>query len=46
MTDLDDMRSKMMLYTCAINVFVNLLSIGSQGRVEEYVYRQGTEILQ
>jgi hypothetical protein len=46
MQDLADLRLKISTYTSALTLFLNLLSIGSQGRVEAYMEEQGGELRQ
>jgi hypothetical protein len=42
--DVADIRFKMSTYTTAISMTLNLLSLGSQGRVERRLIRQGGEL--
>jgi hypothetical protein len=42
--DVADIRLKMSTYTTAISMTLNLLSLGSQGRVEQRLIRQGGEL--
>jgi len=44
MQDLTEIRQKISTYTSAITLFLNLLLIGSQGRVERYMDSQGGEL--
>jgi hypothetical protein len=44
MLDLHDIRIKMSQYTAALNLFLAMLSVGSQGRVESYMISQGGEL--
>lgn len=44
MADLNGLRVKMSTYTSSIVVFLNLLSMSSQGRVEQQMDRQGFEL--
>jgi hypothetical protein len=44
MQDLSRIRLQLMTYTSAITIFINTLSLGSQGRVEEYMAIQGGEL--
>jgi hypothetical protein len=44
MQDLMEIRQKISTYTSAITLFLNLLLIGSQGRVERYMDSQGGEL--
>jgi hypothetical protein len=44
MKSLNDVRLKVSTYTSALTIAMNLLSIGSQGRVERYMYAQGGEL--
>ncbi|CAG8949357.1 hypothetical protein HYFRA_00004983 [Hymenoscyphus fraxineus] len=44
MRDLDHIRSELVTHTQAFTIFLNLLSIGSQGKVEEYMESQGKEL--
>lgn len=44
MADLNGLRVKMSTYTSGIVVFLNLLSMSSQGRVEQQMDRQGFEL--
>lgn len=46
MQDLADLRLKISAYTSALTLFLNLLGIGSQGRVESYLEEQGGELRQ
>ncbi|KAF4636410.1 hypothetical protein G7Y89_g1674 [Cudoniella acicularis] len=46
MVDLDGLRAKMSTYMSGIVVFLNLLSMSSQGRVEQQMDRQGSELRQ
>jgi hypothetical protein len=44
MADLNGLRAKISTYTSAIVVFLNLLSMSSQGRVEQQMDQQGSEL--
>lgn len=44
MKDLANIRSELATHTQAFNMFLNLLSIGSQGKVEEYMDSQGRDL--
>lgn len=44
MLDLAELRLKMTTSTSALTLFLNLLSIGSQGKVESYMESQGDEL--
>jgi len=44
MQDLNEIRLKISTSTQALNLFFNMLSIGSQGRVEQYMDTQGPEL--
>ncbi|KIM98620.1 hypothetical protein OIDMADRAFT_31398 [Oidiodendron maius Zn] len=44
MQDLGEIRVKIATYTSALTLFLNLITIGSQGRVERYMERQGGEL--
>ena len=44
MLELHEMRDKISQYTAALNIFLNMLSVGSQGRVESYMVSQGDEL--
>jgi hypothetical protein len=44
MLDLGEIRLKVSTYTSAITILLNLLSIGSQGRVERYMDSHGEEL--
>ncbi|CAG8972005.1 hypothetical protein HYALB_00008290 [Hymenoscyphus albidus] len=44
MQDLDHIRSELVTHTQAFTIFLNLLSIGSQGKVEEFMGSQGKEL--
>ncbi|KAE9367344.1 hypothetical protein N431DRAFT_428749 [Stipitochalara longipes BDJ] len=44
MLDLADLRLKISTSTSALTLFLNLLSIGSQGKVESYMETQGDEL--
>jgi hypothetical protein len=46
MADLNELRVKMLTYTSGIIMFLNLLSMSSQGRVEQEMDRQGLELRQ
>ncbi len=41
MADLGDLRSKVTFYTSAITLYLNLVSIGSAGRIERYMVDSG-----
>lgn len=44
MQDFSELRLKVVTSTQALNIFLNMLSIGSQGRVEQYMDSQGPEM--
>jgi hypothetical protein len=44
MQDLNEIRLKIATSTQALNLFLNMLSIGSQGKVEQYMDTQGPEL--
>jgi hypothetical protein len=44
MLDLGKIRSELATYTQAMTLFLNLLSIGSQGKVEAYMDSHGEEL--
>ena len=44
MQDLSKIRLELMTYTSLITMFINTLSLGSQGKVEEYMTLQGGEL--
>jgi hypothetical protein len=46
MADLNELRVKMLTYTSGIIMFLNLLSMSSQGRVEQEMDKQGLELRQ
>lgn len=46
MADLNELRTKMSTYTSGIAVFLNLLSMSSQGRIEQQMDQQGSELRQ
>lgn len=41
MKNLNDVRLKVSSYTSVLTIYINLLSIGSQGRIERHMYAQG-----
>jgi hypothetical protein len=44
MKNLSDVRLKVSSYTSTLTLYINLLSIGSQGRIERHMYAQGGEL--
>lgn len=44
MQDLNELRFKLTTSTQALSLFLNMLSIGSQGKVEQYMNSQGPEL--
>jgi hypothetical protein len=44
MQDLGEIRLKISTYSSAITLFLNLLSIGSQGKIEQFMDSQGQEL--
>jgi hypothetical protein len=44
MKDIGKIRQELATYTSAITLFLNLLSLGSQGKVEEHMERNGKEL--
>jgi hypothetical protein len=44
MQDLSKIRLQLVTYTSAITIFINALSLGSQGKVEEHMTLQGGEL--
>ena len=44
MLDLGKIRAELVTHTQALNLFLNLLSIGSQGKVEKYMDSHGEEL--
>lgn len=45
MQDLNEIRLKISTSTSALNLFLNMLSIGSRGRVEKYMETLGPELM-
>jgi hypothetical protein len=44
MTDLNEQRLKILTYTSGITLFLNLLSMSSQGRIEQHMDSQGSDL--
>jgi hypothetical protein len=44
MQDLSKIRLQLVTYTSAITIFIHALSLGSQGKVKEYMTLQGGEL--